>query len=203
MSDALPNKPQNSTPAPEARPGVSHPVPGMAPAWEDPPVAHFIEDNMPASPAGANESERWSAHGLTLERGGRSGMTGTAERIGSAVGTAQRQMRRGLELVRGGGRSSAAETPSAVEDAANEAARALEEQVTELRGQSAERMDEWSAQAGEHLRLLRRELSSMLSLLRERAQQLGDEYPLQTIGAIAGACFVLGVALRIGRSHRG
>lgn len=199
MSDALPNNQQNSTPEPEARPAVSHPVQGIAPAWEDPPVAHFIEDNAPAAPAGASEGERRSARGLTLERGGRSGMTGTAERIGSAVGTAQRQMRRGLELVRGGGHSSAVDTASTVEGAAD----ALEEQVTELRRQSAERIDEWSAQAGERLRPLRRELSSMLSLLRERAQQLGDEYPLQTIGAIAGACFVLGVALRIGRSHRG
>jgi ElaB/YqjD/DUF883 family membrane-anchored ribosome-binding protein len=64
-------------------------------------------------------------------------------------------------------------------------------------------MDEWSEVAGERFQELRRELSSALSTYRERAQQLAEEYPLQTIAAIAGAGFALGVALRIRRSHRG
>jgi ElaB/YqjD/DUF883 family membrane-anchored ribosome-binding protein len=149
-----------------------------------------------------------------LERGGRNGMTGTAERIGSVVGTAQRRVRRGLELVRRptGGPivfpSSGGATATAAEGKAERVLRRTqvveeEEKVSELRRQSAQRMDEWSELAGERFQQLRRELSGALSHYRERAQQFGQMYPLQTIAAIAGVCFGLGVALRIRRSHRG
>jgi ElaB/YqjD/DUF883 family membrane-anchored ribosome-binding protein len=141
-------------------------------------------------------------------------MTGTAERIGYAVGTCQRQMRRGLELVRRPGRgpivfpsTSAAERANQLvgeeaERAAHWAQRSSEE-VVELRRQTAQKMDEWSEVAGERFQQFRRELSSALSLYRERTQQFAEEYPLQTIAAVAGACFAFGVALRIRRSHRG
>jgi ElaB/YqjD/DUF883 family membrane-anchored ribosome-binding protein len=64
-------------------------------------------------------------------------------------------------------------------------------------------MDEWSEQADEHFQQIRREVNSVLSLTRERAQEFAHEYPLQTIAASAGVCFALGMALRIRRLHRG
>jgi hypothetical protein len=64
-------------------------------------------------------------------------------------------------------------------------------------------MDEWSEAAGQRFQEFRRELSSAVSTYRERAQQLAEKYPLQTIAAIAGASFTLGVVLRIRRSYRG
>jgi ElaB/YqjD/DUF883 family membrane-anchored ribosome-binding protein len=144
-------------------------------------------------------------------------MADTAERIGSAVGACQRQVRRGLELVRrpnggtivfpsSGASSTANRANQLVREKAERASRWGQrsgDEVVEIRRQTAQKMDEWSELAGEHIQAFRRELSSALSLYRERAQQLAEEYPLQTIAAIAGAGFVLGVALRIRRSHRG
>ena len=208
MSESLPNNPLDpNAPDPEARSSVTPPVHGKAPAWED-PAEQVIASDPPAAPLPATEAKRR----FTVERGGRSGMSDTAERIGSAVGTAQRQMRRGLELVR---RASSGETsdPSASssEERASQSAtdrvssklRQVQGEVTGLQRQAAQRMDEWSERAGGHFQQVRREVGSVLSLIRKRAQELAHEYPLQTIAASAGVCFALGMALRIRRLHRG
>jgi ElaB/YqjD/DUF883 family membrane-anchored ribosome-binding protein len=217
MLEALPNNTNDPDASePEARSPVSPPVQGNAPAWEDPEEHATVSDPPPLQlPAGDVHGQ---THGFTLERGGRGGMmTDTAERIGSAVGACQRQVRRSLELVRrpnGGtiafpssGFSSTAERANQL--AREEAERASRwgqrsgDEVVEIRLQTAQKMDEWSELAGERFQEFRRELSSALSIYRERAQQLAEEYPLQTISAIAGAGFALGVALRIRRSHLG
>ncbi len=208
MSETLPNNPHEpNAPDPEARSFVPPPVHGKVPAWED-PAEQVIENDPPALLLPATGTKR----GFTLERGGRSGMSDTAERIGSAVGTAQRHMRRGLELVR---RASSGETsePSASpgeehasQSAMNRASSKLQQvqgEVTGLQRQAAQRMDEWSERAGGHFQQVRREVGSVLSLVRKRAQELAHEYPLQTIAGSAGACFALGMALRIRRLHRG
>jgi ElaB/YqjD/DUF883 family membrane-anchored ribosome-binding protein len=149
---------------------------------------------------------------FTLEHAGQSGMSGTAERIGTAVGTAQRQMRRGLELVRrpAGRQVGLTElgerTNQLAYEAADRASRMmedLEEEVSDVRQQAARRLDEWSELAGERLQEFRLRVRSALSRTRERAKEIADTYPLHTIAAIAGVCFVLGMALRLRRSHRG
>ncbi len=216
MLEALPkNTNDPGASEPEARSPVSPPVQGTAPVWEDPEAHATASDPHPLQlPAGDVHGD---THGLTLERGGRGRMADTAERIGSAVGACQRQVRRGLELVRrpnggtivfpsSGASSTANRANQLVREKAERASRWGQrsgDEVVEIRRQTAQKMDEWSELAGEHIQAFRRELSSALSLYRERAQQLAEEYPLQTIAAIAGAGFVLGVALRIRRSHRG
>ena len=98
MLEALPNNTNDpGASEPEARSPVSPPVQGNAPAWEDPEEHATASDPPPLQlPAGDVHGQ---THGFTLERGGRGGMmTGTAERIGSAVGVCQRQVRRGLGI---------------------------------------------------------------------------------------------------------
>lgn len=142
------------------------------------------------------------------------GMAGTAERIGSAVGSAQRQLRRGLELVRPATQpilfpSQGAENHAAerVEQAARESAdwdsvMALE--IADVRHEAADQLDAWSEEAVEHLEHLRSTISDVFSQTRQRARRFVAVYPLQTIAAIAGVCFAAGLALRLGRrSHRG
>lgn len=216
MSDALPNNAKDPhAPEPEARSPVSPPVQGFAPAWED-PTRHVptVEPSLPEAPSSETPASS-TRRGFTLQRGGRNSMTDTAERIGSAVGSAQRQVRRKLELVRRPPASppyssAVTDTVERANQLAEEAAKRsslmaqqLEDEVAEFRMQAAERLDEWSEVAGERLQQLRAEFRTALSRLRERAQQFADAYPLQTIAAIAAACFALGVALRIRRSHRG
>lgn len=204
MSDALPDSaqaPPNSEP--EARPPVPPPLPGMVPAWVDPAEQSLpVQDNVDA---------RATPRRLTLEPGGRSSITGTAERIGTAVGVAQRQVRRGLQLVRSPQMASA--TADAEErasqiahDGMNRVSRVMEdfgEEVSDFQQQAARRLDEWSDDAGKRFQELRRRARTALYGSRKRAQEIADAYPLQTIAAIAGVCFALGVALRLGRSHRG
>src|SRR6266568_3543637 len=91
MSEALPDDVQG-LPEPDARPPVAPPVQGTAPAFPDP-------SEQPLPIKSEIESEE-TAHVFSLEEEGHTGMTGTAERIGAVMGSAQRQMRRGLELVR-------------------------------------------------------------------------------------------------------
>jgi ElaB/YqjD/DUF883 family membrane-anchored ribosome-binding protein len=217
MLEALPNNTNDPDASePEARSPVSPPVQGNAPAWEDPEEHATPSDPLPVQLTTGDVHGH--THGLTLERGGRGGMmAGTAERIGSAVGACQRQVRRGLELVRrpnGGtiefpssGASSTAERANQlVREEAERASRWGQrsgDEVVEIRRQTAQKMDKWSEVAGERFQEFRRELSSAVSTYRERAQQLAEKYPLQTIAAIAGAGFALGVALRIRRSYRG
>jgi ElaB/YqjD/DUF883 family membrane-anchored ribosome-binding protein len=116
-------------------------------------------------------------------------MAGAAERIGTAVGIAQREIWRGFELVRGTGKAAEAEQP--------------ENAFRQTRRQAAERLDEWSEQASERLQELKVHANSTLSRSRLRLRQLTDAYPLQTIAVVAAISFILGAALRMRRSHHG
>jgi hypothetical protein len=42
-----------------------------------------------------------------------------------------------------------------------------------------------------------------LARSREQVQRIAEDHPLETIAAVAAACFAAGVALRIRRPHRG
>jgi ElaB/YqjD/DUF883 family membrane-anchored ribosome-binding protein len=80
----------------------------------------------------------------------------------------------------------------------------IEEEVSGARRQAVLKLDDWSEKAGEHLHQLRLQARAAFSRTRTRTQELADAYPLQTIAAIAGVCFALGVTLRFSRrSHRG
>jgi len=195
MSEALSDDAQSPlAPEPGERLPISPSVQGMAPAWE--PVEHI---STPAIERHVIEAAR----GLSLEHEypheDRNGMTGAAERIGSAVGSAQRQVRRGLELVSSG----AAHLSHIERERLDRAASTLQDisgEATGIRHQAARQLDEWSAEAGERLQ----QMSSAPSRWRARTQQLAAQYPLQTIAAIAGVSFAAGVALRLSRrSHRG
>jgi len=139
-------------------------------------------------------------------RGGRNAMAETAGRIGAAVGTAEREVRRRLELVR---RPAAPiEFPSAVaaaEELAEHGARMMKEidtEVTDLRRHAARKLEDWSEQAEERFVQFRREARTMFRRSSMRAQEIAETYPLQTIAAIAGTFFVVGAALRLSRRRR-
>ncbi len=199
MSEVLPNDQGSSDSVSEARRSVSPRVEGVTSAWEP------AEGVPPSESLDPKVVE--AARGLFLEQGGRNAMTGTAERIGSAVGSAQRQVRRGLQLVRrlpSSGSEHAAQMEQEVLDRAAKTLRDIGAEAADIRHQAARRLDEWSGEAEEQFQQFRRRMSAALPRLRAQAQKFADEKPLQTIGAAAGTCFVLGVALRIRRrSHRG
>jgi ElaB/YqjD/DUF883 family membrane-anchored ribosome-binding protein len=199
MSEVLPNDQGSPDPNSDVRPPVSPRVQGITPAWE--PTEH-IPSTEPLDPQVVE-----AARGLFLEQGGRSGITGTAERIGSAVGSAQRQMRRGLQLVRRIPASAPAHVAQMEQEILDRAATTLEEigiEVDGIRQQAAHRLDEWSEEAEQLFQQCRDGISTALPRVREQARRYAEQKPLQTIGAIAGVGFALGVALRLTRrSHRG
>jgi hypothetical protein len=199
MSEALSDDAQNPVapePDPRFRESLSK---GVAPAWEP------LDQTPPIDPHSLEPYVIEAARGFSLEREfqpeSRNGISGTAERIGNAVGSAQRQMRRGLTLV-----SSGAARLSQIEhENLLRAAGACEELGGEFAGmghKAARRLDEWSAEAGERLLRIRSDMLSASSNLRARGRHLAARYPLQTIAAIAGVSFAAGVALRLGRRSR-
>ncbi len=77
-------------------------------------------------------------------------------------------------------------------------------EVADIRHLAARRLDEWSEEAEQRFQQVRREMSTALPRIRARARQFTDQKPLQTIAAIAGVGFALGIALRLRkRSRRG
>jgi ElaB/YqjD/DUF883 family membrane-anchored ribosome-binding protein len=198
MSEPLSDDAQNpSAPDSNAQRQVSHPAQGIAPAWEPIEVS-------PIQPPVLERHVIEAARGLSLEPEIRSGAAErTAERIGSAVGSAQRQMRRGLELVSSG----AAHLSHVERESRHIAAGTLQDIGGEVSGigqKAARGFDKWSELAEERIQQLRSDMSDAPSRLRARVQQAAAQYPLQTIAAIAGVSFAVGVALRLTRrSHRG
>jgi hypothetical protein len=214
MSDAMQENAQGpDAPEPDARPPVSPPVQGTAPAWEDPAPESLSSQPPPADQLALEAHAREALHGFSVEQGGRGGITNTAERIGSAVGNAQREVRRRLELVRRPHESSniAGEAVERASHAAREgvdrAARmmaGIEEEVSGARRQAVVKLDTWSEQAGERFQQLRQQARVAFARTQVRARELADAYPLQTIAAVAGICFAVGLTLRFSRrSHRG
>jgi hypothetical protein len=151
--------------------------------------------------------------GFTVQPGGRNAIA-TAQAIGSAMGTAQRQMRRGLELVQPLARRVGLPFSGSTADQYGQAGflelegpdlvsrmmRAFEDEVAETRRQAARRLDQLSGFAGERLQQFRGRVSDDFSRSRLRARQLSAEYPVPIAAALAGISFACGIAL--GRRSR-
>jgi len=131
-------------------------------------------------------------HGFIIQTGGRKAIADTAERIGRAAGTAQRQVRRGMELVR----------PSASTGGTSYNTRAMPDAEAKARHDDAHRT-ELSESAAERLRLLREQLQDAVSRSRQATRRMVTEHPMPTLAALAGLCVALGVGLRVSSSgHR-
>jgi hypothetical protein len=191
---------------PERRPNVYR----TAPSRGEPGFA--AGGRFDPSDASSPDSGR---RGFTVQPGGRNANAiATAQAIGSAMGTAQRQMLRGLELVQPLARrvglpfsGSAAyqagqagfleqESP----DLVSRMMRAFEDEVAETRRQAARRLDQLSGFAGERLQQFRGRVSDDFARSRLRARQISADYPVPIVAAIAGISFACGIAL--GRRSR-
>jgi hypothetical protein len=224
MSDVLPEDPKGPVlPAAESQAPVSPLVQGAAPAWESDPGAAAPSDEQLVREARARQALRQAAQrdsqsppmaptahpNFTVARGGRSAMVETAGRIGTAVGNAQRGVRRTLELVRHPPRTIEFPAEDAAQVAGDEVRRAermmheIDQDAADLRQQAGRALEDWSAQAEDRFAQLRRQAAGLYSRSLLRAQELAEAYPLQTIAAVAGTCFVFGAALRLRRSRRG
>lgn len=232
MSDPLPDDPNGpALPVGDAHSPASPPAQWNAPAWEEESGFATSSQEQLLLEAQARQALREEAlrdeaatsstsasldppghpssskkAGFTVERGGRNAMAETAGKIGAAVGNAQREVRRRLELVRRP--ATPVVFPSAAAaDLAERSARMMEEidaDVADVRRQAARKLEDWSGQAEERLVELRRQARTVLRRSTLRAQELAETYPLQTIAAIAGTFFLVGIALRFSRrSHRG
>lgn len=162
----------------------------------------------PAPHSDAGETVSSSRHhGFTLQPGGRNAIAGTAERIGRAAGSAHRQMRRGLELVRPSG-SKGGRMPgytyavgssghsNALEKEQDEmAAPMMEEEVAGTRGEAAQGLMEFSELAAEGLMAVREGLRDAVSRSRVAARRMVTEHPAQSVTALAGFCIAFGVTL--------
>jgi ElaB/YqjD/DUF883 family membrane-anchored ribosome-binding protein len=224
MFDPLPEDPQ----APEfseseARAPVSPPVQGTAPAWDDEIGATTPSQDQllleararqalreaslhdGANPKGEEEPlSSFAYQGFTVQRGGRSTMAETAERIGTAVGTAEREVRRRLELVRHPARSIEFPTAAELADRGAHMMEEIDADVADVRRKAARKLEDLSEQAEERFQHLRRQARTVFWRSGLRAQEVAEKYPLQTIAAIAGTFFMIGIALRlVRRSHRG
>ena len=109
-------------------------------------------------------------------------------------------------------RSVAVEEPSAGEKVA-EWKEAAEETIEDLkiRGkQAASQLRSGASRAYETVRARtlaalqsgKQKSGELASRVRRRGRYVADEYPLQTIAAVAGVAFICGVLLRIWRSNR-
>jgi hypothetical protein len=183
--------------------------PGNSPNDSKAPDLSRSGARAPDSPPEPNPVHR----GFTLQSGGRTAMAEAAERIGGAMGAAQRQVLRSLELVRPA--ASHGVPPAGLGDAGQPepleqgldgmAARmmqAIEEEVAEVRVHTAHRLGQFSGRAGDYLQQLRGRLRETVSRTQWRARQRIAERPAQTMAALAGFCLVFGTTLLLRSGHR-
>jgi ElaB/YqjD/DUF883 family membrane-anchored ribosome-binding protein len=71
----------------------------------------------------------------------------------------------------------------------------------DLAASARDRAQEWRRAAQERAENLRGEARSRYQEARRRAEQIGREYPLQTLLAMAAAGFLIGAAVRRRRAH--
>jgi hypothetical protein len=145
-------------------------------------------------PAQAEAGGRSEHRGFTVQAGGRPAIAETAERLGRAAGTAERQVRRSLELVRpaGGCFGQGHALPQEPDEMAahtvgDEAAHAFGG-LSELTAAQVQR--------------LREQLQDGVARSRMAARRLVSEHPVQTLAAVAGFCVALGVGLSVSGSRR-
>lgn len=163
----------------------------------------------PSGEISASEDARARAawHGFTVQPGGRSAMMSAAERIGGAMGGAQRKMRHGLELVSSAqGKITQAVAEAVAGDSEEPAPAALrleaiEEEIAEAGRQTAQALEELGEAASESLQRMSARMTDALSHLRPARTEAG--YPPESIATplIAGFCIAFGVALLIRGAH--
>jgi ElaB/YqjD/DUF883 family membrane-anchored ribosome-binding protein len=136
-----------------------------------------------------------------------------AEAIGSALGSAKRQVQNARDrftVIPGG----SAQATDQIKQTAQDKMQAAQEKVEEIKERAGAAMEQAKAQATAALqdarvrasRLAREAKDSAVErarLVRLRATRFSNERPLALIGAIGGAAFLLGVFLRLGRGKRG
>ncbi|HKW27329.1 MAG TPA: hypothetical protein VJN48_16210 [Terriglobales bacterium] len=136
-----------------------------------------------------------------------------AEAIGSALGSATRQVQNARDrfTVIPGGSAQATEQ---VKQTAQEKMQAAHEKVEEIKERAGAVVEEVRTRATAALKGARFKASRMAQdakdsaaerarLVRLRVTRFSHERPLAVIGAIGGAAFLLGVFLRLGRGKRG
>jgi ElaB/YqjD/DUF883 family membrane-anchored ribosome-binding protein len=86
-------------------------------------------------------------------------------------------------------------------DLAEECARVLVDRTDEIAAYLAQRTEGLKQEIDQRGRELRNNARIRVYEMRLRARHTVREYPLETLGCLAGAAFIFGVALRIARSR--
>ncbi|PSH03680.1 MAG: hypothetical protein CXZ00_10875 [Acidobacteria bacterium] len=136
-----------------------------------------------------------------FEQGIRPAMTETAERLGSVVGNAQRNIRRGLELFRGS-KGSAEQLANQGIDQGSRFIRDIGEEIGDVRRQAENAIDELSQLAEERFQQLRFRTRSAIFRSRDRARWFAERHPWKTMLLITGVGFMLGAAFRASKGRR-
>ncbi len=123
-------------------------------------------------PANRAENPRWNE---------------AAENIGRTAGRAVAKIR---------------EFPRQIEDAREDAREKLRAIRTQSQQAGEGRQSQFKEQAGQRLEILKNRAHERVLIARNRAQRMTRERPIAIIASAFGACFMLGVALRIWRSNR-
>jgi ElaB/YqjD/DUF883 family membrane-anchored ribosome-binding protein len=139
-----------------------------------------------------------------------------AEAIGGALGSATRQVQNMRErfTVIPGGAEGGPSTTEQLKHTAQERVEELQEKVQDVRQRAGAAVEQARIQATAKLADARVAASRMAEnardtvtqkarMVRWRAARLTDERPLAVLAAIAGAAFLLGIFLRVGRGKRG
>lgn len=140
-----------------------------------------------------------------------------AEAIGGALGSATRQVqnvRERFTVIRGGGVQGGPSTTEQIRQTAQEKMQTAQAKVAELkeragtaveqaRIQATTRLEEARAKASRMAQEARETATERARMVRQRAARFTEERPLMALGLIAGAAFLLGVFLRVGRGKRG
>lgn len=132
-------------------------------------------------------------------------LNSAAEKVGSALGSTVGNVRSRLRIV--GGRSArlsgtgdSAGVTEQVSQKASEFADAASERISTLKDSAAIAASEWKETASERLADWRVIARRQVRVARQNAAYYKNEYPVQTMLALAGFAFVVGCSLRIWRA---
>lgn len=169
------------------------------PKYRESPLSGFASTHLPGTPPAVDE-----AKGMQMHRERQ--MREVAERIGGVMGFAVKSVRDVSGRVRGGihlveerarrGADSASQSVSGWTDLLGEKYRGLREEADhtawQLKENASERISGWNCMARQKI-----------SEIRDRGARLKDERPLEILAGLAAVGFMIGFALRLGRSNRG
>lgn len=165
----------------------THPpdIPGLAP-----------ERELPVSPTHANPR-----------------LNETAEALGSALGSASRQVQNARDrftVILGGGVEGAGSSAEHIKQAALDKMQTAQARVEEIKqragaaiAQTSAKVEDVRARASQMAVEAKASAERRARLARLRATRFRAQRPLTLIGIIGGAAFLLGIFLRLGRDKRG